>query len=84
MFKYLTILIKILSYKQPINGYTNEDAARKKRFERCGKKAMKEVAQFLDLVEYNISFNMAGIACSGELTLMGMGRDGKGIYTYRS
>jgi hypothetical protein len=62
----------------PEEGRYNEDF--KKRFRTAGMKAMKELALLLDLEEIDIHFNPAGIACSGDLRLMGMWKDGVGIY----
>ncbi len=52
----------------------------KEKFERIGKKAMREVAESLELKQYDISFNPGGIAVSGDLRLMGMWSEGNGIY----
>jgi hypothetical protein len=52
----------------------------KKKFKTVGLKAMKELACLLELKEFDVHFNPAGIACSGDLTLIGMWEEGKGIY----
>jgi hypothetical protein len=52
----------------------------KRRFCRTGKKAMRELASVLELKEFDVRFNHAGPACSGDLTLMGMWSEGNGIY----
>lgn len=78
--KYLVQLAEFLSDRLPINGYTDETAERKKKFEATGKKAMKELASLLGMVDFDIGFNRAGMACSGDLRLMGFDRDGRGVY----
>lgn len=52
----------------------------KQRFSRVGKKAMKELAEILELDPYDINFNKGGIAVSGDLRLMGMINGETGIY----
>jgi len=51
----------------------------KKDFRGIGRMFLRRVAERLDLVEYRISYNAAGIACSGDHILMGM-KGEKGIY----
>jgi len=80
--KHLILLADLLSDNRRINGYNVENSARKQRFEKIGKKAMAELASHLDLVDFDISFNRAGMACSGDLRLMGFDRHGRGIYIY--
>lgn len=60
------------------NGRYNESF--KERFRSVGIRAMKELAQILELKEYKINFNPGGIAVSGDLRLMGMWSEGNGIY----
>lgn len=60
------------------SGCYNQDF--KEKFKKEGKKAMREVAEALELKEYDISFNPGGIAVSGDLRLMGMWSEGNGIY----
>jgi hypothetical protein len=60
------------------SGSYNEDF--KERFKRVGKKAMKELAGLLELKDYDINFNPGGIACSGDLRLMGMWDESHGAY----
>lgn len=57
--------------------YNDEE---KKRFSRIGKKAMRELAEILELDPYDIDFNKGGIAVSGDLRLMGMINGEIGIY----
>jgi len=52
----------------------------KRRFRSIGQKAMEELAQLLELKEYDIDFNSGGIAVSGDLRLMGMWSEGNGVY----
>ena len=52
----------------------------KKIFRKIGLKAMRELAELLELEEYDINFNPAGIACSGDLRLIGIWSEGNGIY----
>jgi len=80
--RYLIQLADLLSDGCGIHGYDVEASARKRKFESIGRKAMAELASHLDLVDFDISFNRAGIACSGDLRLMGFDRHGRGIYIY--
>jgi hypothetical protein len=68
-----------LSDHDTINEDTDEGRA-KVTFGRLGKKAFKELAVFLGLNEFDVSYNKAGAASSGDLRLMGMFSEGKGIY----
>ena len=68
----------LLDYRN-IDGYMN-DGKVKENFSKLGKKAFKELAVYLGLKEYTVSFNMGGPAVSGDLRLMGMFEPGKGIY----
>ncbi len=52
----------------------------KEQFKRVGKKAMKELADLLELKEVDIDFNQGGIAVSGDLRLMGMWGPENGVY----
>ena len=52
----------------------------KAAFKRIGKKAMKELATLLQLQEFDVNFNPGGIAVSGDLRLMGMWKEGNGVY----
>lgn len=52
----------------------------KQNYRRIGQKAMKELASLLQLNPYGINFNPGGIAVSGDLRLMGMCNDKKGVY----
>jgi len=52
----------------------------KNRFCLIGKKAMKELANLLELRPFDIHFNPGGIAVSGDLRLMGMWSEGNGVY----
>ena len=62
-----------------IEGYMN-DGEVKQSFGRMGKKAFKELAEYLGLKDYDVAFNPAGPAVSGDLRLMGMFAPEKGIY----
>ena len=62
-----------------ING-DMEDGKVKTQFGRLGKRAFKELAEYLGLSEYKVNFNKAGVAVSGDLTLMGMLDADRGIY----
>jgi hypothetical protein len=70
---------QFLSLYKTIDGHMN-DGALKETFGRTGKAALKELAQYLGLNEYKVDFNKAGVAVSGDLTLMGMFEPEKGIY----
>ena len=58
------------------SGRYNEDF--KKKFRTTGMPAMEELARLLAFREHHASFNPGGIAVSGDLTLMGMWREGDG------
>ena len=77
--KNLKALSVLLSGPKEICGDIYKGSA-KWEFRRIGKAAMKELANYLDLVEVDIHFNPGGVAVSGDITLMGRDRDGKGIY----
>ena len=77
--KNLKALSLLLSGPKEICGDLVKGSA-KWEYRRVGKAAMKEMANYLDLVEVDIHFNPAGIAVSGDLTLMGLRGDGTGIY----
>jgi hypothetical protein len=57
-----------------------QDGEVKQSFGRMGKKAFKELAEYLGLTDYDVSFNQAGPAVSGDLRLMGMFAPDNGIY----
>ncbi|MBS1635391.1 MAG: hypothetical protein JST26_05665 [Bacteroidetes bacterium] len=78
-----------LSHYERIDGYMEEDphpkseipdGLAKQNFRKLGKKAFKELAEYLGLKEYDVRFNPAGPAVSGDLTLMGMFQADTGIY----
>ena len=56
------------------------NAPLKSEFARLAKAAAREIQSELPFVESKISYNKAGIACSGEVGLMGMFENGVGIY----
>lgn len=56
----------------------------KQEFKVVGTRVMKELAKLLDLKESRVSFNPGGIAVSGDLSLMGMWEEGRGIYVHIS
>ena len=74
--KYLRELSLLLMSKESLR-YNGEG---KKIFGKIGLKAMRELAELLELEEYDVNFNPAGIACSGDLRLIGMWSEGNGIY----
>ncbi len=72
-----------------IDGYMEEDSSKmnenaeglaKQNFRKLGKKAFKELAEYIGLKEYDVKFNPGGPAVSGDLSLMGMFTADKGIY----
>ena len=74
--KYLKQLAGLMA-----NGeYLQYNEESKTMFKRIGIKAMKELAECLELKEYDINFNPGGIAVSGDLLLMGMWTDAMGVY----
>ena len=58
-----------LSRYNTIDGYV-QDGEVKQSFGRMGKKAFKELAEYLGLTGYDVAFNQAGPAVSGDLRLM--------------
>ena len=68
-----------LSRYNTIDGYV-QDGEVKQSFGRMGKKAFKELAEYLGLTGYDVAFNQAGTAVSGDLRLMGMFTPDNGIY----
>ena len=56
------------------------NATFKEQFKKVGTRAMRELAELLDLKEIDIHFNPGGIAVSGDLRLMGMWSEEDGIY----
>lgn len=76
MGKYLKQLAFMMLSKEE----AHYNAPFKEQFKKVGTKAMRELAELLDLREIDIHFNPGGIAVSGDLTLMGMWSDGNGIY----
>ena len=76
MGKYLNQLAFMMLSKED----AQYNAPFKEQFKKVGTKAMRELAELLDLQETDINFNPAGIACSGDLRMMGMWSDGNGIY----
>lgn len=61
-------------------GPINYDLDRKNEFKKKSMAFLKRLAKDLDLNSKDIHFNAAGIAVSGEATLMGMWTTDKGIY----
>lgn len=57
--------------KSPIDAYTDEGAFRKDRFRRIGAKILGEIAHLMGLLpnQYEVRWNPAGIAGSGDLIL---------------
>lgn len=74
--KYLNKLKALMISKEDLS--YNEEG--KKKFRSIGLKAMKELAEILDLKVYDAHFNPGGIAGSGDLRVMGMWDDAQGIY----
>ena len=70
---------QFLSHYKTIDGHDN-DGALKETFGKMGKAAFKQLAAYLGLKELTVDFNKAGVAVSGDLTLMGMFTPEKGIY----
>lgn len=70
-----------LSKYGAIDGY-KEGGKVKSTFGKLGKQAFKELAEFLGLKEYQVKFNKAGDAVSGEVQLYGMYTDDSGIYIH--
>lgn len=76
MGKYLNQLAYLMLNGE--DGRYNEEF--KKKYKMVGLKAMKELARLLDLKEFDINFNPGGIAVSGDLRLMGMWSEERGVY----
>lgn len=73
--KTLAELARILKTLQ-----LNYESENRKVFERASKKALKEIGKALGLNPIDVHYNRAGIACSGEATLMGMWSENEGLY----
>lgn len=63
-----------------LNGYNSQAAYNKNRYLKMGRSVLRAVAKHLNLVEYKVHVNKAGIAVSGDITLIGLSDNGKGIY----
>ncbi|MCB9448662.1 MAG: DEAD/DEAH box helicase family protein [Flavobacteriales bacterium] len=72
-------LAAFLSKHTTINASTDGGEA-KTTFGRLGKRAFKELAEYLELKEYDVHYNKSGDAGSGDLRVMGMYEPETGIY----
>jgi hypothetical protein len=66
-----------------LNEYSDYGAKAKKRFLNEGRSILRILAQELGLSKYEVKINKAGIAVSGDVTLIGVWDDGdnsRGIY----
>ncbi|NPV00035.1 MAG: hypothetical protein HPY53_01520 [Brevinematales bacterium] len=54
----------------------------KKVFGRLGKQYLKYLAEKLGFIEYEVGYNPSGIACSGDLRLMGMWGKDNGVHIF--
>ncbi len=70
---------EFISKYATIDGNTDGGKA-KATFGRLGKQALKQLAEYIGLSESKVDFNKAGVAVSGDLTLMGMFEPENGIY----
>jgi len=77
--KALKQFANFLNMYSHIDGYMDEGKL-KAQFGRLGKKAFKELAEYLGLSKFDVNFNKSGDATSGDLRLMGMFDPEKGIY----
>ncbi|MDO9184486.1 MAG: SNF2-related protein [Bacteroidia bacterium] len=84
---HLKKFASFLSRHDHIDGYMGDNGdseiangAAKQDFKSLGKKAFKELAEYLGLKQYDVNFNPGGPAVSGDLTLMGMFTPDNGIY----
>jgi hypothetical protein len=66
--------------KLPLNGYSDSSASNKEVYLRLGRSVLRSLAKELGLREYRVSVNKAGIAVSGDVTLIGIWDDNNGIY----
>jgi Helicase conserved C-terminal domain/SNF2-related domain len=84
---HLKKFASFLSRHSHIDGYMGDNGdseiangATKQDFKSLGKKAFKELAEYIGLKQYDVNFNPGGPAVSGDLTLMGMFAPDNGIY----
>jgi hypothetical protein len=84
---HLKKFASFLSRHSHIDGYMGDNGdsevangAAKQDFKKLGKKAFRELAEYLGLTEYEVDFNPGGPAVSGDLRLMGMFTPDAGIY----
>ena len=66
--------------KSELNGYNSQAAYNKNQYLKVGRSVLTAIAKHLRLIEYKVSVNKAGIAVSGDITLIGLSANGKGIY----
>ena len=63
-----------------LNGYNAQAAHNKEQYLKMGRSVLRAIAKHLNLTEYKVNVNKAGIAVSGDITLIGLSENGKGIY----
>lgn len=63
-----------------LNGYNAQAAHNKEQYLKMGRSVLRAIAKHLNLTEYKVRVNKAGIAVSGDITLIGLGNESKGIY----
>lgn len=67
-----------------LNGYTITAASSKEAYLRTGRGLLRAVAKHYGMTEYKASINRAGMAVSGDITLIGMFPNRSGIYIHMS
>ncbi len=63
-----------------LNGYSDQAASNKDVYLELGRMVLRSLAKELGLREYRVSINRAGVAVSGDITLIGIWDDNNGIY----
>jgi len=69
---------------KPLDGYTYHNQDNKDKYLSVGRGVLRSIAKHYQLKEYKVNVNPAGIAVSGDITLIGMFNDHKGIYIHMS
>jgi len=70
--------------KLELNGYSTQAQSNKDVYLSLGRSVLRQLAKALNLKEFKVNVNKAGIAVSGDITLIGMFDDNDGIYVCMS
>lgn len=66
--------------RQELNGYSVGTAANKEAYLKIGRSVLRAMAKHYQFTNGKVSVNPAGVAVSGDITLIGMFDDSRGIY----